>query len=61
MVQFCLDRKRANSLQVVKELKKSDVGFRKHVEELRKMDRERILVKTPWKLLIQHTVNVQEN
>lgn len=28
------------------------------VEELRKMDRVRILVKTPWKPLIQHTVRV---
>ncbi|TKY51409.1 UPF0496 protein [Spatholobus suberectus] len=35
MVQFCLDRKEDKfSLQVVKELKKSDVGFRKQVEEL---------------------------
>ncbi|RZB44292.1 hypothetical protein D0Y65_054349 [Glycine soja] len=35
MVQFCLDRKEDKfSLQVVKELKKSDVGFMKHVEEL---------------------------
>jgi len=34
MVQFCLDRKDKLSLQVVKELKKSDVGFRKQVEEL---------------------------
>lgn len=35
MVQFCLDRKQNKfSLQVVKELKKSDVGFKKQVEEL---------------------------
>lgn len=35
MVQFCLDRKEDRvSLQIVKELKKSDFGFRKHVEEL---------------------------
>ncbi|RDX61114.1 UPF0496 protein, partial [Mucuna pruriens] len=35
MVQFCLDRKEDKfSLQVVKELKKSDIGFRKQVEEL---------------------------
>ncbi|CAJ1976939.1 unnamed protein product [Sphenostylis stenocarpa] len=35
MVQFCLDRKQDKvSLQVVKELNKSDVGFRKQVEEL---------------------------
>ena len=35
MVQFCLDRKEDKfSLQIVKELKKSDVGFRKQVEEL---------------------------
>ena len=29
------------------------------VEELRKLDRARILIKTPWKPFIQHTVNVQ--
>uniref|UniRef100_A0A0R0JWP7 RRM domain-containing protein n=1 Tax=Glycine max TaxID=3847 RepID=A0A0R0JWP7_SOYBN len=29
------------------------------VEDLRKLDRARILVKTPWKPLIQHDVNVQ--
>ncbi|MED6170230.1 hypothetical protein PIB30_028857 [Stylosanthes scabra] len=35
MVQFCLDRKEEKcSLQIVKELEKSDVGFRKQVEEL---------------------------
>ncbi|CAL0316041.1 unnamed protein product [Lupinus luteus] len=35
IVQFCLDRKEDKfSLQRVKELKKSDVGFRKKVEEL---------------------------
>ncbi|KAL9317664.1 hypothetical protein ACSQ67_014181 [Phaseolus vulgaris] len=34
MVQFCLDRKDKLSLQVVGELRKSDVGFRKQVEEL---------------------------
>ncbi|XP_061345122.1 UPF0496 protein At1g20180-like [Gastrolobium bilobum] len=35
MVQFCLDRKEDKfSLQIVKELKKSDVGIRKQVEEL---------------------------
>ncbi|KAG5128080.1 hypothetical protein AAZX31_10G212200 [Glycine max] len=35
MVQLCLDRKEDKfSLQVVKELKKSDVRFRKQVEEL---------------------------
>ena len=35
MVQFCLDRKEDKfSLQIVKELKKNDVGFRKQVEEL---------------------------
>ncbi|XP_047148392.1 UPF0496 protein At1g20180-like [Vigna umbellata] len=35
MVQFCLDRKEDKlSFEVVKELKKSDVGFRKQVEEL---------------------------
>ncbi|RDX64991.1 UPF0496 protein, partial [Mucuna pruriens] len=36
MVQFCLDKKDEKfSLQIVKELKKSDVGFRKLVEELK--------------------------
>ncbi|MED6181570.1 hypothetical protein PIB30_020491 [Stylosanthes scabra] len=35
MVQFCLDRKEEKCcLQIVKELGKSDVGFRKQVEEL---------------------------
>ncbi|XP_019442063.1 PREDICTED: UPF0496 protein At1g20180-like isoform X2 [Lupinus angustifolius] len=35
IVQFCLDRKEDKfSLQIVKELKKSGVGFRKQVEEL---------------------------
>ncbi|KAE9592527.1 hypothetical protein Lalb_Chr19g0130211 [Lupinus albus] len=35
MVQFCLDRKEDKfSLQMMNELKKSDVGFRKKVEEL---------------------------
>ncbi|KAH1210220.1 hypothetical protein HKD37_15G043549 [Glycine soja] len=29
------------------------------VEELRKLDMARVLIKTPWKPLIQHTVNVQ--
>ncbi|KAG5068618.1 hypothetical protein JHK85_000995 [Glycine max] len=29
------------------------------VEELRRLDRARILIKTPWKPFIQHTVNVQ--
>lgn len=28
------------------------------VEELRKLDMARVLIKTPWKPLIQHTVNV---
>ncbi|KAL6269241.1 hypothetical protein ACE6H2_026152 [Prunus campanulata] len=35
MIRFCLERKEDKfSLQVVKELKKSDIGFRKQVEEL---------------------------
>ncbi|KAJ8539411.1 hypothetical protein K7X08_013663 [Anisodus acutangulus] len=35
MIQLCLDRKEDSiSLQVLKELKKSNVGFRKQVEEL---------------------------
>ncbi|KAK3027791.1 hypothetical protein RJ639_042236 [Escallonia herrerae] len=35
MVQFCLERREDRlSLQVLKELKKSEVGFRKQVEEL---------------------------
>ena len=36
MIQFCLDRKedRVSLQEVVKELRKSDVGFRKQVEEL---------------------------
>ncbi|XP_020987190.1 UPF0496 protein At1g20180-like [Arachis duranensis] len=35
MVQFCLDRKEDKfSLQIVKELEKNDVGFRKQVKEL---------------------------
>lgn len=35
MVQFYLDRKEDKfSLQIVKELKKSDVGFRKQMEEV---------------------------
>ncbi|KAJ8762108.1 hypothetical protein K2173_007201 [Erythroxylum novogranatense] len=37
MIRFCLERREDNSklsLEVVKELKKSGVGFRKHVEEL---------------------------
>ncbi|XP_061352052.1 UPF0496 protein At1g20180-like [Gastrolobium bilobum] len=35
MVQFCLDRKDDKfSVQIVKEIKKSDVGFKKQVEEL---------------------------
>ena len=28
------------------------------VEELRKLDMAQILIKTPWKPLLQHTVNV---
>ncbi|XP_021820423.1 UPF0496 protein At1g20180-like [Prunus avium] len=35
MIRFCLERREDKfSLQVVKELKKSDIGFRKQVEEL---------------------------
>ncbi|CAL5348585.1 unnamed protein product [Camellia sinensis] len=35
MIQFCLERREDKfSLQVLRELKKSDVGFRKQVEEL---------------------------
>jgi hypothetical protein len=35
MIQFCLERIEDKfSLQVIKELKKSDIGFRKQVEEL---------------------------